>query len=97
MYNPAGFSIAIIHADNELKLLMDNAKDNLDVTMTYTNPGDNVPEIYQNARKAKERYCAQYHRLNFQNIPKVVIRYLDFEVVKIIELSSSKRRFITIL
>ena len=50
--------------------------------MNYTNPGDRVPDIERNNRKVKERYRTQYHRLPFQNIPKVMIRYLAFEVVR---------------
>ena len=60
---------------------MDKFKENLDVTMNQDNPGDHVPDIDQNNRTIKEIYRAQYHRLSFQNIPKAMIRYLDFEVV----------------
>ena len=60
---------------------MDKVKDDLYVTMNQANPGDHVPEIDRNNRKIKEIYQEQYHRLPFQNIPKVMIRYLDFEVV----------------
>ena len=50
--------------------------------MDWDNPGDHVPEIDQNIITIKERYRSQYHRLPFQNIPKVVIRCLGFEVVR---------------
>ena len=50
--------------------------------MNYTNPGYHVPEIEINNITVKEIYHAQYTRLHFQHIPKVIIRYLDFEVVK---------------
>ena len=50
--------------------------------MNYSNPVDHVTEIEQNNRIVKERCFAQYHRLHFQNIHKVIIRYLSFEVVK---------------
>ena len=63
-------------------MLTDKVKYELDVTMNYTNPGDRVPDIERNNRKVKERYRTQYHRLPFQNIPKVMIIYLDFEAVK---------------
>ena len=60
---------------------MGKFKDDLDVTMNYANPEDLVPEIDRNKRTVKERYRAQYHKLTFQNIPKVMINYLSFEVV----------------
>ena len=44
-YNSVGFTIAVIHADNEFKLLMDNVKYELGVAINYTNPGDHIPEI----------------------------------------------------
>ena len=50
--------------------------------MNYANPGDHVTEIEQNNITVKEIYCAQYHRLPFHNIPKVMIQFLAFEVVR---------------
>ena len=73
-----GSTIPIIHGDNEIKTLMDKVKYNMDVIMNYANPGDHVPEIVRNNITFKERYCAQYHRPPFKNIPKVIIRYLAF-------------------
>ena len=49
--------------------------------MNYANPGDHVPEIEINSRTVKEIYLGKYHRLPFHNIPKVMIKYLSFEVV----------------
>ena len=60
---------------------MYRVKENMDVTMNYANPGDHVPDIEQNNRTVKERYRAKFHIITFQNIPKVMIRYLAFEVV----------------
>ena len=80
-YNLEGSNITIIHSDYEFKPLTDKVKDEFYVTINYANPGDHVTEIVQNNRRVKEIYRAQYHRLTFQNIPKVIIRYLSFEVV----------------
>ena len=52
-YNSAGFTITIIHAGNEFKLLMDKVKDDLDVTTNYANPGDHVLDIDINNRTSK--------------------------------------------
>ena len=57
-------------------------KNELYVTMNYANPGYHVLEIDKNYRIFKGRYCEKYQRLTFQNISKVIIRYLDFEEVK---------------
>ena len=60
---------------------MYKVKDDMDATMNYANPGDHVTNIDQNKTTVKERYRAQYYRLPFQNITKVMIRYLAFEMV----------------
>ena len=62
--------------------MVDKVKNDLDVTINYANPGYHAPEIDKNNRTVKERYSAQYHRLPFQNIPKVMIRCLALEVVR---------------
>ena len=59
---------------------MDKVKDKLYVTMNDINLGDHVHEIERNKITVKERYLEQYHRLPFQNIPKVMIIYLYFEL-----------------
>ena len=45
-------------------------------------PVDHVIEIERNKITVKEIYCAQYCILHFRNILKVMITYLDFEVVR---------------
>ena len=57
-------------------------KENLDITMNYANPGDHVPDKERNKISFKEIYRAQYYIIIFHNIPKVMIRYLDFEVLR---------------
>ena len=49
--------------------------------MNHDNSGYHVYGIERNNRTVKERYHAQYRRLPFQNIPKVLIRYFAVEVV----------------
>ena len=60
---------------------MVKVKDKLEVAMNFFNPIDHVTDIEINNITAKERYHSQYHRLPFQNIPKVMIIYFSFEVV----------------
>ena len=50
--------------------------------MNYANPGDHVPDKERNKISFKEIYRAQYYIIIFHNIPKVMIRYLDFEVLR---------------
>ena len=71
-----------MHADIEFKPFMDKIKGYLEITVNYANPGYPVTKIDQSNRSVKKRYRAQYHRHHFQNIPKVVIRYLDFKVFR---------------
>ena len=47
-YNSAGFVITTIHCDREYASMMDKVKDDLNVTMNYTNAGDHVPEAERN-------------------------------------------------
>ena len=53
--------------------------------MNYANQGVHVPEI-----TVKEIYHAQYCRLHFQNIPKVMIRSFAFELVRKLNYFPSK-------
>ena len=57
-------------------------KDGLDVTMNCDGPGDIVPKIDINNRTFKKRQHAKYHRLIYQNIRKVMIKYLAVEVFR---------------
>ena len=50
--------------------------------MNCAHPGDHVPEIEKNIRTVKKKYRAQNHRLPFQNIPRFMISYFPFEVVR---------------
>ena len=61
---------------------MAKVKYELEVVMYYSNPGYHVTDIEKNNRTVKKRYRTQYHRLTFQNIPKVMIKCLAFEVVR---------------
>ena len=68
--------------NNYFKPLMNKVKDKLDVTMNQSNQGDHVTDIEINNITVKEIYHVKYHILPFHNIPKVMIIYFDFEVVR---------------
>ena len=74
---------------------MDKFKYKLDVTMNCDNPWYQVPEKELNKRIVGEICYVKDHRLTFQNIPKVMIIYLAFELVRNF-IFSSQRIFITI-
>ena len=82
VYNHAGFSITTIKADQEFKPILDEIKDVLNITMNYANAQEHVPEAERNNRTIKERFRAQYHRMPFKAIPKVMIKALVMEVTK---------------
>ena len=48
VYNSAGFQIKTIECDGKYKDMMENIKDDLDVTMIYTNTKDHVTEAEKN-------------------------------------------------
>ena len=47
-YNAAGFRIKVIECDGEYKQMMDKVKDDMDVTMNYSNAQDHVPRTERN-------------------------------------------------
>lgn len=79
LYNSANFNIKIIYIHGEFKALMDQVKDELDIEMNYTNAQDHEPTAKRNNRTLKERARAQYYRLPYKAISKVMIRYLVME------------------
>jgi hypothetical protein len=54
--------------------MMDKVKDNLELTMNFTNAQDHVPEAERNNRTIKERIRASYPRLPYMAIPRIMIR-----------------------
>jgi hypothetical protein len=61
LYNSAGFHIKTIHCNGEFCAMMDKVKDDLGVSMNFTNALDHVPETERNKRTIKERVRAAYH------------------------------------
>ena len=80
-YNSSGSKITIIHAENKFKPLIDKVKDDLEIKMNSSNPGDHVPKRERKNIQSSKK-ISQYHRLTFDNITKVIIIYLSFEVFR---------------
>jgi len=76
VYNSAGFLIKCIESDREFKTLMDDVKDDLDVTMNYPPAGAHVPEAERNNRTIGERIRSTYHNLPYKAIPKIMLQHL---------------------
>ena len=89
-YNSAGFLIRTIHCDREYESMMDSVKDDLNVTMNYTNAGDHVPEAERNNRTLKEGIRTTYHRIPYKAIPRVMIRKLAMETARHLNIFPAK-------
>ena len=89
-YNKAGYTISVIHCDQEFRRMMDVVADELDVEMNYTNTDDHQPEAERNNRTIKERIRATVNSLPFKKMPKVMIRKLAALCVKQLNLFPAK-------
>ena len=76
VYNSNGFRVSHIYCDTDFKVLMDEVKDNLDVTMNYTNSKDHESVAERNNRTIKESYRTGLHCTPYSRIPKVMIEEL---------------------
>ena len=81
-YNRANVRIAVIHADNKFRSVMQELiqSDNWDLDMNFSNPGEHVPDIERGNRMLEERFRVQYYRLPFDALPTVMIRYLPLRI-----------------
>ena len=75
-YNKAGFFIPNSQCDREFKTLMDEVKDELNMTMNYTTTGEHESTAERNNRTIAERVRAAYHNLPYKAIPAVMMKYL---------------------
>jgi copper oxidase (laccase) domain-containing protein len=53
-----------------------------DININYSSPNEHVPVIERSIRVIKERVRATYHGLDFQKLPKVMIKMLVAESAK---------------
>ena len=54
-YNNGGYTVHMIHCDQECKPIMDQVKDELDIQMNYTITDEHVPEAEHNNHTFAER------------------------------------------
>ena len=75
-YNGAGLTITEIRCNGAFKSIMNDVKDDMDIEMDYTTPGDHQPEAERNIRVITKRIRVAYHRLPFEKMPRVMWKYL---------------------
>ena len=80
IYNAAGFQITTLHCDRQFKPIMDEIKDDLDITMNYYSAQEHVPEIERSNRIVKERVRALYHSMPYRYIPSIMVKYAVIEM-----------------
>ena len=89
-YNEAGFPVSVIHGDGEYESMFNSIKSKLNVPLNCVNPDDHVPEAERNNRTIAERFRAQFHRLPFTAMPKVMIRTLAMRVTTLLNIFPAK-------
>jgi hypothetical protein len=66
-----------LYCDNEFCPLMSQMMEHEpDININYSSPNEHVPDIERSIQVLKERVRATYHGLDFQKLPKVMIKML---------------------
>ena len=78
VYSSRGFSIGIIHVDNEFSFLVPI----FSVPLNTTSKSENVPLVERQIRVIKERLMAIIHTLPFKCIPCIIVIDMDKICVK---------------
>ena len=74
LYKSADFKVIQIRCDNEFKPLKETLKEKYGIEVNLANPNEHVPEAERNNRVIKERVRATYHRLPYNNLPKILVK-----------------------
>jgi hypothetical protein len=84
IYKRGQFTINAVHCDNEFHKLMDpySAKQDPPITVNYASAQEHVPRAERNNRTIKERVRATYHRLPYDHLPRILVKYLVMESTK---------------
>ena len=72
----------MVYCNREFKPLLNDAWEQLELTINYANTEDHVGEAERNNRFLKERFRTKFLYLPYKAIPKVMIRGLAIEVAK---------------
>ena len=76
VYNLVSFKIRTIYCDSEFATIFDPVKDEMDVHMNYSSPGEHEPTAERNNQTFKALFRTQYHRMPYKAIPKVLTVHL---------------------
>ena len=84
VYVDGGFQIKEIHCDNEFRTSMTSfaRKHSRQITMNYTSAKEHVPRAERNNRTIQERIRATYHRLPYDHLPRIMVKYLVSEAAR---------------
>ena len=74
VYNNYDCTFGIIYIDIELKYLIDNITDELDIKLKYTNADDPITKDEQNNHIIREIFRSVYYRLPYNNTTRVITR-----------------------
>ena len=81
IYAQGGFTVRKIHSDNEFHKAMDEYSSDPShiIKMNYSAAQEHVPRAERNNRTIQERVRATFHRLPYQSLPRIMIKYLVLE------------------
>ena len=84
IYKRGQFNITEVHCDNEFHKLMDpySTKQDPTIKVNYASAQEHVPRAERNNRTIKERVRATYHRLPYDHLPRILVKYLVMESAK---------------
>ena len=84
IYTNGGFQINEIHCDNEFRTSMNSFTKNhaRQIKINYTSAKEHVPRAERNNRTIQERIRATYHRLPYEHLPCILVKYLVSELAR---------------
>ena len=71
-----------MYCDREFKSLLQDAWEQLEITINYTNTKDHVGEAERNNRFLKERFRTKFHYLLYKAMPRIMIKGLATQVAR---------------
>ena len=81
VYKRGGFNLTKIRCDNEFHAALDRIVAAYDppITVNHANPQEHFPQAERKNQYIKERFCAVYHRLPFDRLPREMVKYMGLE------------------
>ena len=72
----------MVYCDQEFKSLLQDAWEQIEITINYTNTEDHVGEAERNNRFLKERFRTKFHYLPYKAMPRIMIKGLATQVAR---------------